>query len=308
MSARKISPLEIKRFPKPLLSPQQADGVLRSASRRKSLMSNWAQQAAGHYTQFEIKSHIVGNVRDFDRQLIGHRGIFLGSEDSLFDADRIDEFLGGRVSSETVDIEAMKGNANTLKALEYMLSFQQGAFFPGTLLRDFGGYAVQTMPIIINGKIVDELIKLTGIPYIDDETALARSRGYQTRSGTVKECHIQQLRKDIQREVDIRRKSSVRSYAIGKERVLPVICNELSILPSHYEGPPVSVVLHSASDYISTYEERLERYTSFLGKMRSKNKIRTPLIFAYAEHSSNPEIPSAQGTFIYDGKILREKR
>ncbi len=37
----------IKRFPKPSLSPQQADGVLRSASRRKSLTSNWAQQAAG---------------------------------------------------------------------------------------------------------------------------------------------------------------------------------------------------------------------------------------------------------------------
>ena len=264
--------------------------------------------SARRISLLEINSHIVGNVRDFGRQLKGHRGIFLGSEDSLFDADRIDEFLGGRVSSETVDVETMKGNANTLKALEYMLSFQQGAFFPGTLLRDFGGYAVQTMPIIINGEIVDELIKLTGIPYIDNETALARSRGYQTRSGRVKECHIQQLRKDIRHELDIRIKSSPRSYVIGKERVLPVICNELSILPSHYRGPPVSVVLHSASDYISTYEERLERYTSFLEKMRSKNKIRTPLILAYAEHSSNPEIPSAQGTLIYDGKMLREKQ
>ncbi len=66
----------IKRFPKPSLSPQQADGVLRSASRRKSLtsridqflrpqnlrdfeVSNWAQQAAGYLTQFEIKRQFI---------------------------------------------------------------------------------------------------------------------------------------------------------------------------------------------------------------------------------------------------------
>ncbi len=38
---------KIKRFPKPSLSPQQADEVLRSASRRKSLISNWRSKLQG---------------------------------------------------------------------------------------------------------------------------------------------------------------------------------------------------------------------------------------------------------------------
>ena len=39
---------EIKRFPKPSLFPQQADGVFRSVSRRKSLILHLSQQAAGY--------------------------------------------------------------------------------------------------------------------------------------------------------------------------------------------------------------------------------------------------------------------
>ena len=54
--------IAIERFPKPSLSPQQADGVLRSASRRKSLISNWAQQAAGYLTQFEIKKYLQEHI------------------------------------------------------------------------------------------------------------------------------------------------------------------------------------------------------------------------------------------------------
>ena len=47
---------KIKRFPKPSLSTQQADWVLSSASRRKSLIPFWKRsKAAGYYTQNGIK-------------------------------------------------------------------------------------------------------------------------------------------------------------------------------------------------------------------------------------------------------------
>lgn len=77
----------------------------------------------------KIRLYIVPHPDYFYRAL--HQGIFLGNEDSLFDADKIDIFYSGRVGPETVDLDQMRGNTRTIHALERMLSRKNQAFFPG---------------------------------------------------------------------------------------------------------------------------------------------------------------------------------
>ena len=235
------------------------------------------------------------------------KNIVLCNEDSLFDADRIDTIDRGRVGPESVHLRNKTGNARVLDSLDMMLACSSTAFFPGTLLRDYGGYAVQVMPVIIDGRLIDERVKLTGIPYIDDERALAISRGYCTRNGEVSERHLSARRAGVTKDLDARRKVSLHSYEFAGERILPILCNELTLIPSFYQGPPVSLVVHSCANYAFTEEERMNRYEHFARAMNKRGLVQSFFRLVYVDHSTEEARASTKGTFVYEHGTLRKK-
>ncbi|MDP3882326.1 MAG: hypothetical protein Q8Q31_05605 [Nanoarchaeota archaeon] len=233
--------------------------------------------------------------------------IFLGSEDSMYDADKIDILHRGKVGPESVDLERMRGNRRVLSNIEKMLAQVDKIFFPGTLLRDYGGYTVPVMPIILNGRLVCERIKQTGDPYVDDYQRLAKERGMDPpKVNGFFDTQYENLMGSIRFELAKRRRDSLRHIDIEGANVLPIIGNELPLIPSMYTGPKLSAVLHSSCNYAQSCSDRHEMYEAFANAMSKKHLVNNPFTIIYSEHSSGDnETPSATGAFVYEGRKLR---
>ncbi len=239
-------------------------------------------------------------------------GIFLANENSMIDTERIDTIEGGKAGRQSVNLETRSGNSEVLDLVRLMESKSDVTFFPGTLLRNFRGYVLPVMPIIQNGKIILERTKQTGIAYVDDYEELARtligedyakrSRGF---SGIFSEEPMKSLQERLRTEVEARRKESFKTVNINGLRVLPVICNELSLIPELYEGKSVDVVIHSASCLFDDNENMKRRYEEVMRKMQEKGKINEPVVLAVAESRDNGLY---KGILVYeDDKIRGEK-
>lgn len=218
-------------------------------------------------------------------------GIFLVNENSMIDTYRLDSLDNGLTGSQAVDLEARTGSEDVLDLIELMKSRQDVTFFPGTLLRDFGGYVLPTMPIVQNGKLVCEKIKQTGIAYIDDYDVLRKK--WVDKSS----CEIEQL---INQEIAIKRQNNFASVSVNGLNVLPIICNELSLAPELYNGKPVDIILHSCEALYCGVQQRIAAYEKVIMQMKAKNQISDCVVLAAVEEGEN----LFKGIFSYENNRL----
>lgn len=220
-------------------------------------------------------------------------GIFLANENSMVDTYRIDSFDNGLVGSQTVDLELRVGNPDVLDLIELMQSKKDVTFLPGTLLRDYGGYALAVMPVIQNGKITQERVKQTGIAYVDDYAALKQ----RLSPGSSDE----QIQEVVRQETMLKRKNSLKSISVNGLDVLPVICNELTLIPDLYKGKLLDVVLHSCENLYATNEQRMAAYQKIFGKMNACGQLSDSVVIASVEGGENPH----KGLMVYENGLVR---
>lgn len=244
------------------------------------------------------------------------RGMLLLNENSMIDCDRIDQIEGGRVVPQSINLETMTGNTQVISIVQKMLAYPTGVFFPGTLLRDFGGYSLPTMPVIVKGKIVREHVKLSGKPYFDDPLFLAEqilgreyADSYPSFTGVTWEEPLKTLGAALDKVVAQKRRTSMETLRINGLNVLPVICNDLSIIAEKYNSEPIDMLLHACSNYFKNQDEREERYKKCLGKMHSRGAITKPLVICVAEvggfKERGVEYESFAGIYSYEkGRIF----
>lgn len=216
-------------------------------------------------------------------------GIILTNEGSMIDADRVDSFEGGLVGRQSVNLENKTGNPAILNLYEFMLSKEKCIIFPGTLLRDFGGYVLQTMPIINEGKLLFEKVKQTGIPYVDNPRLLPESL----------------LGGKLEDKINIQKQNSLASVEFEGLRILPLICNELFTVPGLYSGEPVDIIVHSSNNLMKSCEKAEEVYKKVLKQFGDAGKIKEPLTLACCE--LNEDEPYS-ALFIYKNNILSRLR
>jgi hypothetical protein len=252
---------------------------------------------------------------DFYKVLGWPAGIYVFNENSMIDTERIDLVEGGRVGPQSVDLESMRGNSLVLNIIEAMKSNRNAYFFPGTLLRDFGGYSLPTMPVVFDGAIVNERVKQIGGIYIDDYATLAEimfDKQYGERVSAMplkmtSEEPLRTLMARLEEEVSKRRRDSLKSFKIGEYCALPIICNELPLIHKLYEGGKVNLILHSSQAYFEDEKARKEAFSRYLGLMRDKGLVSNTTIIAVAELGDMRQgYPSFSGHFVYDHGKFRK--
>lgn len=238
------------------------------------------------------------------------KGILVANENSMIDTERIDFFDGGNVTPQTVNLESMTGNENILNMLRTMKRNKSATFFPGTLLNDFGGFVLPVMPIISEGNLLGCRIKLTALPLIDDNYALAvklfgaeYAERMRSESPRRKESMLRDLLQKARKISANLSQESLKSYEIKGLNVLPLICNEISTALQSYNGNPLDVITHSSDSLFENNDDRLNRYERVLGKAQRKGLVNTPLVIIVAEDShDNPY----GGLLSYaDGKVRK---
>ncbi|MEK6889758.1 MAG: hypothetical protein AABW82_02990 [Nanoarchaeota archaeon] len=259
-----------------------------------------------------IELHLLSpNTPDFFSRISSAKGIFVGSENSMIDVDKIDEFYKGKVGPESVDLDKMTGNSRVLSLLEIMKENKKAAFFPGTLLRNYGGYSLPVMPIIVDGKIVREQVKQDGIFY-DDEVELGRhllgddfAEKVKRSSGDYFDEPLKTLQSTLMREVKDRRAACLSPIKIKGYNVLPVICSDLSAMAKNNHGNKVDLIVHSCTNYFKNNEERIELYNKYLGKMAKRDNLANEVLIATSERGDFlDEFASFKGIFSYSRNKL----
>jgi hypothetical protein len=257
------------------------------------------------YTEKEIYPVVVNTLSDFSQFTKSKPGIYVINENSMIDIERIDLFDNGKVGQQSVNLEKMTGNARVLEALEIMMKRDDCAFFPGTLLRDFGGFYVPTLPVISKGKLVLERIDFCSPLYIDNKAELARSFGksnlakeLETYIGPEFEGPALELNKILNKKFGNVPKSSLQSIKIERFNVLPIICNEMPLVPETYNGEPINLAVHCCDSLFDDFIRRDGMYNAFAHKMRKTNKADSPLLIVSAQLGS-PEYPSITSKMIY---------
>ena len=255
----------------------------------------------------------TGNPPSFSRYLQNvAEGLYLFNENSMIDTDSIDEFDNGCVGKQAVNLIDNTGNSRVLWLVELMKSKEDCSFFPGTLLRDFGGYVLPVMPVIINGKLVLERPKQTGIPLVDSYSELAKIFGGDAYAKDVETAlkkgtpffvePIKSLQENLERKVSSLRKDSLKSVQVNGLRVLPVICNEITSMPQSYQGEPIDVTLHASDSLFRTYGDMIEKYMGYFNKMGENEKLNGPQVLVVAQDGEN----KFKGIFIYEkGELIK---
>lgn len=235
-------------------------------------------------------------------------GVILYNECSMIDTFKIDNFDYGYVKPESINLDKMSGNKNVLDLIELMKSKKDCVFFPGTLLRNFGEYFLPTMPIIKNGEIIQERVKQTGIAYVDDYTLLAENlfgKDYAKKIENFKGIFLDEPMKSLQDKLEdeliLKREGLSKTVEINGLNVFPLICNEISFVPSIYDGKLIDVVMHSSSSLNKSNEERILGYEKFSKEMQGR--INLPLIIASSEGNSDV---SSTVIFAYDGDKIQK--
>lgn len=236
---------------------------------------------------------LVNSINEFDKLLNGPAGIYVLNENSMIDTERIDLFDKGKVAGQSVNLERMTGNARVLKVLEGMLARKDCAFFPGTLLRDFGGFYIPTIPVISEGKIILERVKCCGPTYIDDRAALARSFGrydlakeLEVYRGPEFEGPAREFNRIINEKVGKITMDSIKSVKVDGYQILPIICNEMPVVAGIYEGEKVNFVAHCCDNLFTDGDKRLKSYERFFESMQKKNLIEYPFMIAASQQGS----------------------
>lgn len=249
----------------------------------------------------------------------GNRGILLANENSMIDTERIDREESGLVCYQSVNLEKHTGNPEVLQLIDLMRSNTQAAFFPGTVLRDYGHFVLPVMPVIINGTLECERVKQTGLAYVDDYSALAArffGQDYAEKikgfSGLFCDEPMKTLQDRLKAEVDQLRENSLRPFSYNGATILPILCNELSLIPNLYKGKPINLVLHSSSCMFTSEDERATRYATFFRQMKEKGLVEDPALLAVAEMGGTVEFAGIhtyepfKGIFVYEKGQLRK--
>ncbi len=245
----------------------------------------------------------------FNRRLESANGIFLANENSMINTEQIDGIDGGFVGPQSVDLGKMTGNPRVVSFLENMLRNSKGSFFPGTLLNDFGGYVLPVMPIILEGEMVGQSVRQSGIELIDDYKVLAKNLGMNEEEveNSIREKGenlYRDLREQVRKETNIVRKNSLRSFNVGDYRILPVICNDLSLMPNLYEGEKVNCILHACNNYSRNFGQRVVSYETVLRKMKEKGLVEEPVLIGTSDLGNDGDCESFVGSMVFENDKL----
>jgi len=252
----------------------------------------------------------IGDHKSFKEHLkLSDSGIFLFNEVAMINPERVDSPYGG-IKRESVNLEKMTGNFYAVDLIIDMKLKENCTFFPGIVLRDFGGYSLCTMPIIKNGKIILERIKQTGIPEVYDYPELARKflgkefvEPIRNHNGLMSTEPMNSLFKKIDLEVK-KKRNNFPSLEMNELTVVPVLCNELSTMCDYYNGKPFDAVFHSSTHLYNSSEERKESYSKVFGELALKGFVKKPLIIFSVEDTVLEGI--YKGVFAYDQGKLSE--
>jgi len=252
----------------------------------------------------------IGSAIDSSKQ------IFLANENSMVDITNIDEEFNGCVGPVSSNLEYMTGNPSVIEIISKMKNKKDTAFFPGTLIRDFGGYFLPIMPVIIRGNIVCEKVKQTGIFYIDDDVEMARILFGDNLAEEIKKgsplAYVEPrlgLYQAVQKIVDKKRQESIKSFNVNGYTVLPIICNEIGTIIAKYEGSKVDIILHSCSNFFKENDAIGQKYAKNLNRMREKGLLNEPTMIGLSQigrDSVNGIYKSILKTFFYEKGKLKE--
>jgi hypothetical protein len=220
--------------------------------------------------------------------------IFLSNENSMIDVNSIEKFS---LDIYSVDLDSLQGNPLVIRYIKEILTYHECAYFPGTLLEKRDIYYAVTMPIIYNGKIILKRRKiLGGIVYISDNWInLARKlipEKMDEFQGTNKATLFMELYKELYKIV--RNKcleesiNSIKSIEIEHHRVLPIICNEIQLIPRYYRGKPISLIVHSSDSLFHNEKSRLIYYKKINTIFREKSIVEDEYYIAIAEIGYSP--------------------
>jgi hypothetical protein len=223
-------------------------------------------------------ANIIGNT---------NAGLVLVNENSMINTRRIDNCYDGKVESESVDLRAMTGNPLVLNLIEQMRKQRKTAFFPGTVMQNFGGYCLPTMPVVIDGEL-DLRVKVTANECVDSYAELARKLFDEEYAESIRKfsgffCDEPMKRLVTKLKQESARVKLIKSYKVGDLVVLPLICNELSRASESYTGAPVDIILHSADGLYDSMDKRNQAYERFFYDMRKINKLNQSALLAFAE-------------------------
>ena len=264
----------------------------------------------------EIYPMVAQRPQDFSALPLNSSGIYVMNANSLLDTERVDIFDGGKVAPQSVDLETLTGNKEVVFALNHMLKTKNASFFPGTLLRDFGGFYLPVIPVISNGKIISERVEKPGWIYYDDKIALAErllGKDFAEKLGDYRGVDFEgpmEIFKEKLNEKEMKlfekgfRASKVQGYS-----ALPVICNEIAIIPDLYEGNRVNLIAHCCNDLYESEEAREESYSIFAKRMKDRGLAEKELYIASSQLGSRgSEYGNFTGLFMHEkGKLCRLK-
>lgn len=259
---------------------------------------------------------IAERPQDFDSVPLDSSRIYVANANSLLDTERVDLFDGGRVSPQSVNLEKMTGDKYVIEAVKRMLKTKNASFFPGTLLRDFGGFYLPTIPVITNGKIISERVEAPGIIYYDDRLAAARTvlgkdfaKKLENYHGPDYDGPMFDLTMALRDEATKLFEKGFKPTKIGEFNALPVICNELSIIPDLYKGEKVNLIAHCCNDFFEGQKKREEAYKLFAKRMKDKGLCEDELYIASSQLGSmGSDFDNFSGVYVYgNGKLQRLK-
>jgi hypothetical protein len=174
-----------------------------------------------------------------------------------------------------------------------LMTSKNAAFFPGTYLKDYGGFYLPVMPVVINGKIF-ERSKFTSEEKVDSYEELARQlmgtryakKVSAAGGGFLVDEPYKTLIAEMKKKSE--RLRTPRGFSYKGLNLAPVICNEIDRFPELYTGKPLDILLHSADGLYSTHEQRMKQYSQFMRQLSSQGKLSPDTILATAESGRNP--------------------
>lgn len=236
-------------------------------------------------------------------------GIFVMNENSMINLWRIDNEDNGFVGGQSINLEKMSGYPSLIELINFMKKKSNCTFFPGTLLRNFGGYVFPTMPIIKNRKILHEKVKQTGIIYADDYSTLAKKfleekylKNILEWKGDFSKKPMKLIHEKLEKEINLRKDKFSMVVDINGLKALPIICNELYLVSDLYRGDHIDIIIHSSDSLNKSNDEMINRYENICRKIR--HRLNLPLLIITAEKRDLNN--GYEGILSYDGKSIAE--
>ncbi|HIE41363.1 MAG TPA: hypothetical protein EYP80_01740 [Candidatus Aenigmarchaeota archaeon] len=163
-----------------------------------------------------------------------------------------------------IDLGTMEGNYMIRSCLNDLINHSRKKeimLFPGTLLEKREGYSTVTMPIICEGEIIGRRRKLTSLPYIDDwnETLKIYSNEDLSVNGSIIlfEEPFKSIYDKIRNIQKFEALESIKNFEKDSHRILPIICNEIELIPKYYSKAPVDVIVHSSYNHFLNEKKRI---------------------------------------------------